>query len=569
MSKVKYFSFSKKLFVLFCLPFVVISLITTVLCATLLRQNLSDQMKESLREVAYSIDGAYSHFYEGDYRRDNTFCLYKGDAKLTGETAYLDKVREQTGVEASFYYDGQIVVTTLKREAGGRATGLSVESEIYEQLKNGQDVFCENYELEGFAYFGYFIPLRNGDEVVGAIFTGHQAAEVVEQVNRQVFMLGGILGGIMLVFLVFLIIFSRYLSSSMRKTMSFLKKVADGELNTSVKGKEVRNRDEIGDIHRLAIFLQNELKDIVSKMKDSAGSLTESATELKGMSSSVYQSVGKMQDEVLEIASGAHQQASETDVAVNRVSDIASQIEQATREMESMQEQMLHMSKAEEDSHRDMQDFTVLNGDMMTAVDEIASQVDITNNSVQHIQKTIDIIRDIADETNLLSVNASIEAARAGEAGKGFAVIAEEINHLAGQSGDNAVSVEKTIVSLKEESEKMVEIMNRVKSVMQEQSERLQATLSNFTIMEQGVKSSGQSVDSVKGHMEEITDLKDVILENIKTQVAIAERFVVATERVSEKVKSIDARMRELERTADHLEEISNKLCQGLDVFKL
>lgn len=569
MSKVKYFSFSKKLFFLFCLPFVVISVITTALCATLLRQNLSDQMKESLREVAYSIDGAYSHFYEGDYRRDNTFCLYKGDAKLTGETAYLDLVREQTGVEASFYYDGQIVITTLKREAGGRATGLSMEPEIYEQLKNGQNVFCESYELEGFTYFGYFIPLCNGDEVVGAIFTGHEAAEVVEQVNRQVFMLGGILGGIMLVFLAFLIIFSRYLSSSMRKTMSFLKKVADGELNPSVKGKEVRNRDEIGDIYRLAIFLQNELRDIVSNMKDSAGSLTESATELKEMSSSVYQSVGKMQNEVLEIASGAHQQAAETDGAVNRVSDIASRIEQATREMESMQEQMLHMSKAEGDSHRDMQDFTVLNGDMMTAVDEIASQVEITNNSVQHIQKTIDIIRDIADETNLLSVNASIEAARAGEAGKGFAVIAEEINHLAGQSADNAVSVEKTIVSLKEESEKMVEIMNRVKSVMQEQSNRLQATLSNFTIMEQGVKSSGQSVDSVKGHMEEITDSKDIILENIKTQASIAERFVVTTERVSEKVKSIDARMRELERTADHLEEISNKLCQGLDVFKL
>ncbi|MDD6155660.1 MAG: methyl-accepting chemotaxis protein [Lachnospiraceae bacterium] len=526
-------------------------------------------MKESLREVAHSIDGAYAHFYEGDYRRDNTFCLYKGDEKLTGETAYLDRVREQTGVEASFYYDGQIVVTTLMRQVGGRATGLSLESEIGEMLQNGEEVFLEEYELEGYTYFGYFIPLRNGDDVVGAIFTGHKSAEVMEQVNRQAFLLGGLLSGIMLVFLAFLLVFSRYLSGSMRTTMSFLKRVAEGELNSEVKGKEVRNRDEIGDIYRLAIFLQEELKNIVSNMKNSAGSLTESAGELKEMSSSVYQSVGKMQGEMLEIASGAQQQAEETDGVVNRVSDIASQIELATREMESMQLQMQDMSTAEADSHKDMQDFTELNKDMITAVEEIANQVSITNEAVQHIQKTIDIIRDIADETNMLSINASIEAARAGELGKGFAVIAEEINNLAGQSAENAVSVEKTIISLKEESGKMVEIMNRVKSVMQEQSNRLQVTLANFSIMEHGVDSFRHSADSVKGHMEGIAESKDVILENIKNQADIAETFVIATEKVSEKVKVIDMRMGELERMADHLEEISGKLCQGLDVFKL
>ncbi len=569
MLKVKYFSFSKKLFVLFCIPFVIISLFTTLLCSMMLKKNLSSDIKESLRTMAYSLDSAYGNFYEGDYSRDKSFRLFKGNQKITGDTGFLDKIQEQTGVETSFYYENQIVVTTLKRDAGGRAVGLSLEPEIYQKLQNGEDVFYEGYELEGSTYFGYFIPLRNEDTVVGAIFAGRKSQEVVQQIERQIQMMVILLVGIMLVFLGLLIFFARWLSASMKRTASFLKKVAGGDLGVLGQETEVRNHDEIGDIYRNAQYLRAELRDIVGNIKDSAAALSDSAGDLKKMSFNVHQSVNHMHGRVSEIVEDAEVQAKETDSAVKNISAIAGQIEAVTKEMEFMQAHISSMAEAESNSSRHMSDFSDMNADMMEAVDEIASQVMITNNSVQKIQNTIDIIRSVADETNLLSVNASIEAAHAGETGRGFAVIAEEINRMAGQSAQHAVDVENTIAALKEESEKMVEAMDKVKNVMQKQSACLEETLANVQVVEQGVDSSRTSVISVKGHMEGITDAKEIILENIKNQAAIADKFVVTMEKVTEKVSEIDVRMRELEQTADSLDVISAGLCSGLDIFKM
>lgn len=534
----------------------------------MLNKNLNGEIKESLKTVASLIDITYSNLYEGEYRRDMTFSLYKGDTKLSGNTKLFDDLKEKTGIETSIYFEDKIIDTTLKRAAGGRATGLQMEKEIYSRICKGEEVFYSQYELQGTTYFGYFIPLKNGKKVVGAIFAGRKAAEVVQHINRQIQRLLILLVSIMLIFLALLILFARYLSNSMKRTKVFLKQVADGVLVSTEENKEVRNQDEIGDIYRIAIYLQQELKDIVMNMKNFAGKLLDSSGNLKSMSSNIHISINQMYDEAEEIVSDAELQADETDQAVEKIRNIGEQIEYMTQEMESLQSNIISMSEAEEAAYHVVRDFSTANTEVMNTVEEIANQVMITNNSVQMIQKTVNIIRDIAIETNILSINASIEAARSGDAGRGFSVIAEEINRMAGQSAQNAVNVEKTIISLKTESEKMVHIMDKVKEMMNMQSIRLGETISNFAIVESGVLNSRNSVDSVRNRMFDLTNSKDVIHENVKKQALIAERFTLTTERVTEMVKSVDQRMKELEETAVGLESISNGLCSGLDVFK-
>lgn len=568
MLKAKYFSFSKKLLILFCVPFILVSIITSMLCSSTLKRNINAEIKDSLRSVALSLDSTYSNLYEGDYRRDMTYALYKGDTKISGKTELLDDIKERAGIETSFYYEDKIVITTLKREAGGRATGLQMEKDIYSRICNGEELFFSEYELQGTSYFGYFIPLKNGENVVGAIFAGRIAEEVDQKISSQIQIIIILLGSIMLIFLALLFGFSKYLSGCMKRTKVFLKQVADGDLISTDKSKEVRNRDEIGDIYRSAVYLRQELKDIVTNMKNTAGMLLDTSGDLKSMSSNIYQSVNKMYNEAREIVSDAQIQAQETEQAVEQIRSIDKQIEHMTYEMEALQSSIRSMSEAEESAYHAVSDFSTSNVELMNVVEEISNQIIRTNNSVQMIQKTIDIIRDIADETNLLSVNASIEAARSGNAGRGFTVIAEQISRMAGQSAQNAVSVEKTIISLKEESEKMVAIMDKMKEMMNMQSMRLGETISNFEIVEDGVDNSIKSVDSVRNRMFELTNSKDVIHQNIKNQALIADRFVLTTESVTSMVKTMQERMKDLEQTAVELESISNGLCSGLDIFK-
>ena len=565
--KQRNFSFSKKLLVLFCVPFLMAGIIISVMCTILLENNIEREIRESLRTVACSLDSTYNNLYEGEYHRDNAYRLFKGTTQISGKTELLDDIKKSASVETSMYFENKIEVTTLMQDTGGRAMGIEIEDDIYEKLKAGKEVFISDYELQGSTYFGYFIPLKNNDTVVGSIFAGRKSAEVSQRIAGQISLLVSILIGIMLIFLAFLLIFSSYLSKSMKRTTKFLKKVAGGELASSTEGRVVRNRDEIGDIYRIAVHLQSELRDIVGNMKSSADTLLDSSYELTVVSEEIHKNVGKTYEAAEDTVSHAEEQAATTELAVTTISEIGEKIEFITHEMESMHNSIIAMSLAEETSHDVIDAFSDSNHEVMKTIDEFATQINITNEFVKRIQSTISMIQSIADETNLLSVNASIEAAHAGAAGSGFAVIAEQISRLAIQSANNAVDVEKVIISLQEESAKMVVLMDKVRIMMNDQRGKLKETIANFEIVEDGVTSSKKSVEIVKKHMDELAKSKDTVLDNVHRQAEIAERFVENTESVTDMVRIVDERMEKLDGTALQLKEISDKMCCELSVF--
>ena len=124
------------------------------------------------------------------------------------------------------------------------------------------------------------------------------------------------------------------------------------------------------------------------------------------------------------------------------------------------------------------------------SINVIYEQTNTTNDSALKIKDATSLIASIADETNLLSLNASIEAARAGEAGKGFAVVAAQIQKLAEQSNESAKRIEDIIRELLKDSETAVHTMEDVKKIMQEQNEKVKKTAEVFEQMHEGVNLS-------------------------------------------------------------------------------
>ena len=159
------------------------------------------------------------------------------------------------------------------------------------------------------------------------------------------------------------------------------------------------------------------------------------------------------------------------------------------------------------------------------AIQVVYDQTNITNESALKIKEATDIISEIAEETNLLSLNASIEAARAGEQGRGFAVVATQIQKLAEQSTESARQIDDIIHSLIKDSEESVQTMKEVKNIIGQQNENVIHTEQAFNNVKEGIDQSIESIGMIASKTQELDEARVRVVDVVQNLNAIARRM--------------------------------------------
>jgi methyl-accepting chemotaxis protein len=227
------------------------------------------------------------------------------------------------------------------------------------------------------------------------------------------------------------------------------------------------------------------------------------------------------------------------------------------------------MSKAERESAQILVKLNESNDLTIESIERIAKQTNLTNISAQNIQKAVGLIQSIAEETDLLSLNASIEAARAGDAGRGFAVVAEEIRKLADQSRRSANEIEDIIKKLLFESNTTVEVMKEVKTNIATQQERISETKDRFTSVGEGIQASLANVDGISSKVSDLEQSKVVVLDVISTLSSISEENAAVTQETSASTEELNTTVTKLSQSSIELKSLSLQLEQDLSIFKL
>ena len=203
------------------------------------------------------------------------------------------------------------------------------------------------------------------------------------------------------------------------------------------------------------------------------------------------------------------------------------------------------------------------------SINIIYKQTHTTNESALKIREATSLISAIADETSLLSLNASIEAARAGEAGRGFAVVASQIQKLAEQSNESASQIDSIIHDLLEDSQKAVETMESVREIMMQQNENVTQTGSAFTQVQGGIASSAANVDTIANRTDQLNSARVNIVDVVQNLTSIAEQNAANTQETSAAVLEVANIMQEISRYASKLQEIASSLETNVDTFQL
>lgn len=330
-----------------------------------------------------------------------------------------------------------------------------------------------------------------------------------------------------------------------------------------------KRKDETGQMARAIGDLREKLVTIVSQIKSQSELLYNASTELDTNASHTTSTVGNVETAVNEIATGATNQASETQKATDDIVNMGNMIEHTNSQVENLTSTANLMRESSEEAAATLKELDNINQQAIASIDVIYEQTNITNISALKIKEATTLISSIAEETNLLSLNASIEAARAGEAGRGFAVVASQIQKLADQSNESANQIDQIIHALIEDSEKAVKTMDEVKTIMNLQSENVHKTGQVFEQVRDGISSSISGVGEIATRTTQLDKARGDVVDVVQNLTAIAQQNAASTEETSASVMEVSNVMQEIMENANRLKEIASILEENMNSFTL
>lgn len=333
--------------------------------------------------------------------------------------------------------------------------------------------------------------------------------------------------------------------------------------------KMLKRKDEVGVMLRSITELKNIIVKVMAEIRAYSESLGEAAEALKNSANESSTAAGQVETAITGIADGASSQAQETQSATENVIVMGKMIEQASTEVEQLGDNAAGMHKASENAMSILAELEKINQKTMEAIHIIGEQTQKTNESAAKIKVATDMISEIAEETTLLSLNASIEAARAGEQGRGFAVVANQIQKLAEQSADATTQITEVISELVNDAQESVQTMDEVKEVMNQQSENVSQTEKAFKNVEKGIAESIESVEKITDKTRKLDEARAGVVDVVQSLSAIAEENAASAEETSASASEVGSIMEDVSQNANMLDEIAVKLNENVKRFKI
>lgn len=327
--------------------------------------------------------------------------------------------------------------------------------------------------------------------------------------------------------------------------------------------------DETGRMSRAVAELRRQLVDIVTELRGQSEQLYEASDLMNANASETATTVEQVEKAVSEISEGASSQADETQKATENVILMGNMVEETTRQVEELTDNANAMRVSSEEAFSILKGLEKINDQAKEAIDVIYEQTNTTNESALKIREATTLITSIAEETNLLSLNASIEAARAGEQGRGFAVVASQIQKLAEQSNDSARQIETIIDSLIEDSQKSVETMEDVKKIMENQNESVGRTNKSFAQVRDGITQSLDGVNLIADKTRRLDEARINVVDVVQNLTAIAEENAASTEETSASVTEVSTIVYSISENANKLKDIAERLEQSMSIFRI
>lgn len=565
-------SIKKKILAMTIGPVLILGLISVSFTLTMVKSAMTDEIQDALKGTAAATLAAYDQ-NAGDYIQASNGDIWKGSYNISKSESLVDGIKENTGMDVTFFYGSQRIMTSAKDGNGDRLLGSPAGEVIIENVLNkGGSYFSKNVSLNGTLNYGYFTPVyQNGSstDIVGMVFVGTDKEQKNAVINHIMLTIGVAVCVVMIICAGAGIKMSSAMSRSIRMSIGVVEKVAGGNLDVWVDDKLLNRKDEIGDLSKVTIKLRDAMKTVIMDISANANALLNAGTDLKSVADKTNGTMEQVRSAVTMIVDNSSEQARNSQSTSEHMKIMGENITETSGEVDMLDNNAASMQQSSEKASETLEKLRIINTDVERIINDVKEQTIRTNNSVQKIQDATSFISSIAEETNLLSLNASIEAARAGESGRGFAVVAEQIKKLAEQSNTSSQEIDDTARILMEDSTKAVELMKQMQDIMVSQSASMEETQAVVAGVLAEIESSMKSIELIKTSTHKLEASRNKVVSAVDELSEIAQNNVEGTKKTHQETEEVADTFRQVSDSAEKLREIAGQLADSIDYFKI
>jgi methyl-accepting chemotaxis protein len=404
--------------------------------------------------------------------------------------------------------------------------------------------------------------------IIGVVGLDFDMQKLAILVRMQMLQNTAIIGGISLILgLLLVYLFVRGFNRSLTKIQHGMEKLATGDL--TIDTIETKSKDELGQLTNGYNKMLVNLKELVTNVIQTSEQVAASSEQLNANSEETSKATEHITLSIQEVTSGTEDQLvnmKESMDFVHRTLQDVEQIEKSSQAVSLTSEGSSVQARQGRDIiHQTVEQMQVIN-DNTKNTSNIINDLDIRS---KEIEKILTIINDIADQTNLLSLNAAIEAARAGEHGKGFAVVADEVRKLAEQSSESTKQISQIINEIQERTGMAVDSMKTGEEAVDKGMGLVQTAGDTFMNISDSIDDIVQKMDDVSKAITQISTNTDDLVKSMENVSSISERTSNYMQEVAGATEEQTASMQEVSAATRVLADMATDLQNLAGQFKI
>lgn len=376
---------------------------------------------------------------------------------------------------------------------------------------------------------------------------------MIQLSNLSIIIILAVLASILLIGFIMSFKMARSITNPLIKIAGQMEQISKG--NLMLEPLSIKSKDEIGELMEAVNEMGNQLRKIVQDIHHASDTMSKQSSDLLSSSKELKEGSNQIAATMQELSAGAESQAnsaSELSEAMGMYMDKIYQIHRNGKEMFDKSREVLELT---DNGSKLMNQSKKLFDYMFTGMQSNMKKIKKLDERSKQISKLVEVIQSIADQTNLLALNAAIEAARAGEHGKGFAVVADEVRKLAEQVSSSVVDIQKIVEEVHSETNKVTKSFELGFQQVESEMDSMNETSAAFQQIKETIKEISERINNAQNDLTDMLSTSESINDSISNIASISEEAAAGIEQTSASAATANESAATI---ASHAESMSN-----------